>query len=155
MPASGVSLLDANVWLALAVSTHQHHAMAKAWFDAQADNSCAFCRTTQMALLRHLTNPSIMKKTVQIQAEAWRTYERFCDDARVVFNPEPARTELYWKEWTKNASPGHSTWTDRYLAAFAAAGSMQLVTFDQDFQSLLPTHLMTSEGVGLNLFLIQ
>jgi len=96
-----------------------------------------------------------MKNAVQTQADAWLAYEKFCGDARVVFSSEPARTELYWKEWTKEATPSHSTWTDRYLAAFATAGSMQLVTFDQDFQSLLPTPLMLAESAGLNLFLIQ
>lgn len=55
MPASGgISLADANVWLAVAFSDHLHHATAKAWFEGQHDASCAFCRITQMALLRHL-----------------------------------------------------------------------------------------------------
>ena len=35
MPASGNSLVDANVWLALAVDAHMHHAPAlKRWSDA-------------------------------------------------------------------------------------------------------------------------
>ena len=41
MKASGVSLVDANVWLALAVDAHFHHATAKAWFEGQPDESCA------------------------------------------------------------------------------------------------------------------
>ena len=60
MKVSGVSLVDANVWLALAVDAHFHPATAKAWFEGQSDESCAFCRITQMALLRHLTNAKIM-----------------------------------------------------------------------------------------------
>jgi uncharacterized protein len=57
MPASGgIKLADANVWLAVAFSDHGHHATARTWFEAQADDSCAICRVTQMALLRHLTN---------------------------------------------------------------------------------------------------
>ncbi len=61
MPASGViDLADANLWLALVFSDHAHHGKAKAWFDAQPDGTCAFCRVTQMALLRHLTNSRIM-----------------------------------------------------------------------------------------------
>ena len=70
MPASGViKLADANVWLALSFSDHLHHAKAKEWFDAEQDESCAFCRVTQMALLRHLTNAKIMGKLVQSQRE--------------------------------------------------------------------------------------
>jgi len=60
MPASGSSLVDANVWLALAVDAHVHHAPALNWFAAQAEGSRAFCRLTQLALLRHLTNGKIM-----------------------------------------------------------------------------------------------
>jgi predicted nucleic acid-binding protein len=58
MPASGGSkLVDANAWRALVFSDHVHHGAAKAWFDAQSAESCGFCRVTQRALLRHLTNP--------------------------------------------------------------------------------------------------
>jgi toxin-antitoxin system PIN domain toxin len=148
-------LLDANVWLALAVSTHQHHALARTWFDGQADDSCAFCRVTQMALLRHLTNPAIMRTVVQSQADAWRTYEAFCQDARVIVTREPAKTALYWKEWTLAAAGSYRNWTDRYLAAFAAAGGMRFVTFDQDFQSLRATDLMTVDQAAFNLNLLQ
>jgi hypothetical protein len=33
MPASGINLVDANVWLALAFSDHVHHAIARTWFE--------------------------------------------------------------------------------------------------------------------------
>jgi toxin-antitoxin system PIN domain toxin len=155
MPVSGISLLDANVWLALAVSTHQHHVSATAWFDRQSDNSCAFCRITQMALLRHLTNSKIMNGDVQNQADAWHTYEKLLSDGRVVFCPEPEKAESYWKEWTNEVSPSHKTWTDRYMAAFAMAGGLQLVTFDRGFKSLIPTQLMMAENANFNLSLIQ
>ena len=74
MPVSGaIKLADANVWLALAFSDHLRHPNAKAWFDGQSDGSCAFCRVTQMALLRHLTNSKIMGAFVQSQQDAWTT----------------------------------------------------------------------------------
>ena len=60
MPASGgIKLADANVWLAVVFSDHLHHPQAKTWFEVQGDASCGFCRVTQMALLRHLTNAKI------------------------------------------------------------------------------------------------
>ena len=155
MPASGVNLLDANVWLAVAVATHQQHLAAKAWFDRQSDDSCAFCRITQMALLRHLTNSTIMKRTVQFQSQAWVTYDRLATDARVIFCAEPPEIELHWKDWTMDESPSHRSWTDRYLAAFAVAGGLRFVTFDQDFKALAPTRRMSGERVDLDLFLIQ
>ena len=52
MPAFGrIKLADANVRLAVVFSDHLHHLQAKAWFEAQSDASCGFCRVTQMALL--------------------------------------------------------------------------------------------------------
>ncbi len=56
-----VSLPDVNIWIALAAEGHVHHAPAREWFTAQADVSVAFCRITQMGLLRLLTNPDVMR----------------------------------------------------------------------------------------------
>ena len=85
MPASGNNLVDANIWLALAVDAHRHHAPALSWFAVQGDGSCAFCRLTQLALLRHLTNGKIMgPANVQTQEQAWRVYESLARDPRVV-----------------------------------------------------------------------
>ncbi|MGA2863201.1 MAG: TA system VapC family ribonuclease toxin [Verrucomicrobiota bacterium] len=134
MPVSGgISLPDANVWLALVFSDHVHHAKAKAWFDAQADGSCAFCRLTQMALLRHLTNAKIMGHFLQNQQEAWRSFDRLANDPRVVFLPEPPSAEASFRTFTQALSPAHALWTDAYLAAAAVGSQSRLVTFDQGF----------------------
>src|SRR5256885_11547191 len=104
MPASGViKLADANIWLALAFSDHLHHARAKAWFDVQADSTCAFCRITQMALLRHLTNSKIMGTFVQNQQEAWRRYDALINDPRVVFLSERFELEKAYRRLTQSS----------------------------------------------------
>src|SRR6266567_3197159 len=88
MPVPGaIKLADANVWLALAFSDHLHHAKAKAWFDGQSDGSCAFCRVTQMVLLRHLTNSKIMGPFVQSEQDAWKNYDKLTQDPRVILRP--------------------------------------------------------------------
>lgn len=144
MPVSGmIKLPDANVWLALAFSDHAKHAAAKAWFDSQQDDSCAFCRVTQMALLRHLTNSQIMGKFVQCQENAWRTYEQLADDARVVFLPEPPNVEIQFRALTQSSTPSHRQWTDGYLAALALVTSAQLVTFDYDFKRFAGLDLLS------------
>ena len=134
MPASGViKLVDANVWLAVAFSDHVHHAKAKAWFDTQSDGTCAFCRVTQMALLRHLTNSKIMGRFVQSQQDSWKNYDKLASDARVIFLTEPANLEAAFRGFAQANSPSHRLWTDAYLAAFALESSAQLVTSDQGF----------------------
>ena len=131
MPASGIKLPDANIWLAIAADGHSHHDAAKDWFNVQLEQSCALCRITQMALLRHLTNSKIMGENVQSQAEAWRACDLLRNDSRVVFLSEPASVEPLFRGFTQSSSPNHKIWTDAYLAAFAHASQSQLVSFDQ------------------------
>lgn len=134
MPASGeIKLIDANVWLALSFSDHQHHRPANEWFEVQAENSCVFCRVTQMALLRHLTNAKIMGSFVQSQQDAWKNYDKLINDPRVVFLGEPAGMDERFRMFTKSEFPSHATWTDGCLAAFAEGHGAQVVTFDQGF----------------------
>jgi uncharacterized protein len=112
MPASGISLVDANVWLALAVDAHVHHAAALRWFAAQADESCAFCRLTQLALLRHLTNAKIMgEANVQTQEQAWQVYESLTRDPRVVYVDEPAELTPVFCPASSRARPTSGVWT--------------------------------------------
>lgn len=148
MTVSGISLVDANVWLALAVDAHQHHHVALAWFDCQPEASCGFCRITQLALLRHLTNSKIMgSANVLSQEEAWQVYEAFSADPRVVFLDEPKGLAPAFRALSSGTTPAHKKWTDAFLAAFAICHSVEVVTFDADFQSLpgIKLRLLTSQ----------
>ncbi len=136
MKASGVSLVDANVWLALAVDGHIHHDAAANWFDGQAEGACAFCRITQLALLRHLTNQKIMgEANVQTQVEAWQAFEALSADPRVVFLDEPPGLTAIFKSLTQLSRPGHKRWTDAFLAAFAVGHGLEVATLDADLTS--------------------
>ncbi len=70
MPSSA-DLLDANVWLALTAEAHIHHDRAEKYWYSEAAPLASFCRVTQLALLRHLTNKSVMEKHVLTPAAAW------------------------------------------------------------------------------------
>jgi uncharacterized protein len=145
MPASGIKLPDANIWLAIAVDGHAHHAAAENWFNAQLEQTCALCRVTQMALLRHLTNSKIMGENVQSQVEAWRAYDVLLNDSRVIFLAEPAALEPGFRSFSESDSPSHERWTDAYLAAFAVRVPAQLATFDKGFSRFagMNLHLLT------------
>ena len=142
MPASGIKLADANVWLALAFSDHVHHDAARRWFDVQADGVCAFCRLTQLALLRHLTNSKIMGKFVQSQQQAWTAYDALCSDPRVIFLAEPNEVNSEFRSLSQSSSPSHHRWTDAYLAALSKLTVAQLVTFDGGFSSFTGLDLL-------------
>lgn len=136
MAASGISLVDANVWLALAVDAHVHHRAALAWFDGQPAGTCVFCRLTQMAFLRHLTNAKIMgAANVLTQEQAWHAYEDLMADPRVTYVEEPAGLTSVFRSLTQSQQPAQKRWTDAFLAAFAMSLGLEVVTFDTDFKS--------------------
>jgi toxin-antitoxin system PIN domain toxin len=130
---SEIDLLDANVWLALVVDKHIHHKQAKSWFESRGPRQCAFCRITQFALLRHLTNRAIMGPHTRTPVDAWTIYEDIASKDDVVFLTEPEEMIGNWRKLAAKAGASGSWWTDTYLAAFAEASRTQFVTFDQSF----------------------
>ncbi len=135
MPASTSSFLfpDVNAWVALTYEGHVHHPVAKAWFESlHPDAQLFFCRMTQLGLLRLLTTDAVMGKVeVLSQPEAWNAYDRWFEDGRVSFLPEPPALEPAFRELSRLRRPAPKDWVDSYLAAFASVSDLTLVTFDQ------------------------
>jgi uncharacterized protein len=129
-----ISLPDVNVWLALVAAGHVHHSLARDWFAQQSDSSVAFCRITQMALLRLLTNSHVMGRSPRTIVEAWEVFRALRQDRRVVFAPDQERVDTTWQQLMTQPGIGPSSWTDAYLASFALTYSYSLVTFDTGFQ---------------------
>lgn len=130
-------LCDANVLLALVYSGHEAHPHALAWFDSLQDDSAVVCRATQTTLLRLLTQGSVMGLHVCTQQRAWEIYDELMSDARFVFEPEPVGLEDIWRVFCSRPIVAPRLWADAYLAAFAAAGGMLLVTFDHGFRQFV------------------
>jgi toxin-antitoxin system PIN domain toxin len=134
-----MNLCDANVWLALALSRHVHHQTARRWFQAVAEpRSILFCRATQQTLLRLLTNSSVLVpygNRPLTNAQAWKAYEAFATDDRVALRiDEPIHLESHWKRFAVRDTASPKLWRDAYLAAFAIAADLRLVTTDIAFQ---------------------
>ena len=127
-----LAFLDINVWLALSTEDHQHFKPAWRWYmETPPDTVFVFCRLTQLGFLRLLTTRSVMGKGTLTQAEAWHAYDQWFEAAGAVFADEPAALESEFRVKTgrENASP--KEWADAYLAAFAEAAKLTLVTFDR------------------------
>jgi toxin-antitoxin system PIN domain toxin len=124
---------DVNVWLALAYRGHQHHPAAAAWFERLKAEEAVFCRFTQLGFLRLLTHPTVMRDEVKTQQEAWKAYDQLASDARVSFysETEPERVEAALRALTASSRFAHQQWPDAYVAAFATAAGLTLVTFDR------------------------
>ena len=126
-------LLDVNLWVALAFDKHVHHSVANNWFGGISDGNGSFCRMTQQGFLRLSTNPKVLGSDAVTLVDAWRLYDRFLSDPRVVFAPEPEGIELLWRGHTRARPFSPKVWNDAYLAAFAQAAGYGLVTFDRGF----------------------
>ena len=127
-------LADVNVWLALAFQSHVHHAAAKAWFEGVLEGQpLYFCRMTQQGFLRLATNPKAFGDEAVTLVRAWELYDAFVNDPRISFGEEPANVEAMWRDYTERSTFSPKVWNDAYLAAFACAAGLTLVTFDRGF----------------------
>ena len=122
------SLPDVNIWIALAAEGHVHHVPARDGFAVQPVASVAFCRITQMGLLRLLTNSNVMGRAPRTVVQAWETFAQLRADRGLVFRSRAGPCRVDWRQLMTQAGVGPSSWTDAYLAAFAEAHSYSLVT---------------------------
>ena len=132
MPSSA-DLLDANVWLALAAEAHTHHRRAEAYWKSEAAPIAAFCRLTQLAFLRHLTNRTIMGDQALTPSSAWTKRGEFLALPEVRFLAEPPGLDEQLGELCHLGRTSPNLWTDAYLASFAKCAGLRLVTFDHFF----------------------
>jgi len=132
-----MKLPDTNLWLALTLSRHTHHASARQWLELQTTpDSICFCRSTQQSLVRLLTTAAVLKPYGIDPLEnrkAWETYEAFVADDRIIFRDEPPGLEAIWKKLGSRRTTSAKLWMDAYLAAFAMGAGAQLVTTDTAF----------------------
>ena len=127
---TSLSFPDVNVWLALAAPEHVHAPIARAWWD-QEDGQIAFCRLTQMGLLRLVTTAAAMDNKPLTIAQAWRVYDRFFVDDRVTLVSEPPEIDSGFRKMATGRAASPKLWADAWLLAFAAAANGRLVTFDK------------------------
>lgn len=130
---------DLNVWLALSVSGHPHSARAWRWLDGMPDEvRLFFSRYTQIGLLRLLTNVSVMGEQTVTLKKAWSVYDRWLEDFRVDFHPEPRGIDDVFREATRPFASQRASKVigDCYLLAFARNARSVLVTLDAALHGL-------------------
>jgi len=130
---------DLNVWLALSVGGHRHNAEAWRWLNSLPSGArLIFSRYTHVGLLRLLTNQAAMGEQTLTLRKAWGVYDRWLNDPRVEFYPEPRGLEAGFREATAPfAGKAASKWVgDCYLLAYAKYSHAALVTFDRALYDL-------------------
>ena len=129
-------LADVNVWLATVVEQHPHHRAAANWWRKEvlpAGNQVAFCRLTQLGLLRLLTNDRVMGDQKRTLQQAFGDYSLLLAQNPVVYSGEPSGIDRFVKAHCRIGGSSRNFWTESYLAAFARAGRLELATFDRGF----------------------
>ena len=127
-------LCDANIFIAAAVEDHPHHSIAKSWLDGLGgEDTAEFCRITQAAFLRLISNAAVLKDNAVSNREAVAIYQKFLADGRVRFQSEPEGMETLWFKNAALETKSPLIWTDAYLASFAHLLGMRFVTFDRGF----------------------
>jgi hypothetical protein len=127
---TSLSFPDVNVWLALVSHEHVHSAIARRWWNSSS-GQIAFCRLSQLGLLRLLTTAAVMKDKPLSFDEAWRVYDSLFADERVVFSPEASRNVRFFRTNTTGPASAPKVWADAWLLAVAEAAGGVLVTFDK------------------------
>jgi uncharacterized protein len=128
---------DLNVWIALSSTRHAHHLKAADWLHSADEVRLAFCRYTQLGFLRLLTTQAVMGDDTLSQIEAWHEYDQWLKTGLVVVLEEPRLLEETFRSHTEGRRSSPKEWSDAYLAAFAIASGIRLVTFDRALKSRL------------------
>lgn len=125
-------LPDVNIWVAMHHQIHSHHQIVLEWFNALAPE-CAlvFCRQTQMGFFRLLTTDSVMGDEVLTQRQCWALYHRWISGGKAKLAAEPQGVSPLFERRTSEDVASPKAWMDAYLAAFAEAGNLTLVTMDR------------------------
>jgi hypothetical protein len=89
-----------------------------------------------MGLLRLLNNPAVMGEDVLDTAGCWAIWRRLLEDERFRFVPEePPDLDAAFERYTSGRAFSPRLWTDAYLAAYAHATGLTLVTLDHGFRA--------------------
>jgi uncharacterized protein len=130
-------LFDANVWVALSFAAHVNHPRAAAVISAATvARPAIFCRSTEQSLLRLLSTPTILQ-TYGVAGlsnrDALATMNRLFKAPNVSFREEPPGIAPLWHQLAALPTASPKVWMDAYLAAFAIAGDLEMITFDKAF----------------------
>lgn len=134
---SQADLLDVNVWVALVDANHNHHKLARQYWDKQSLPKIAFSRFTLTGMTRLLISPAPMRNKPFTPSEAWSAYQSIRALPEVIWISEGNETALQvdaqLAKWIANNKITPRLWTDAYLASLAITNDCRLVSFDSDF----------------------
>jgi predicted nucleic acid-binding protein len=130
---------------------HKAHARAQEFvLSASAASQLIFCRTIEHSVLHPLTTASIASAygaTLMSDSVAVEYWMQLLALPNVLEVPESVGVRALWQQLAARSASSPKILMDAYLAAFAIAGNLSLVTLDRDFAAY--------KAHGLSLLLLQ
>ena len=83
-----------------------------------------------------------MGDDVLTQSQAWQAFDALLANSSNQMIEEPRGIDLLFRKHTERDEVSTKQWADGYLAAFAEAAGMKLVTFDQALAERSKTALL-------------
>jgi len=99
----------------------------------EAAERIAFNTVTMLGLVRVLSSAPIMAGRPLEAADAWSVLQTWLATDHIVRLHEPEGCRAKMADMVAAGLVTRALWTDAYLAAFAIAARVRLVTFDTDF----------------------
>ncbi|HEY4082760.1 MAG TPA: TA system VapC family ribonuclease toxin [Burkholderiaceae bacterium] len=136
----GGDLPDLNIWLALVIEDHPHHAIARQyWAECESLRAAGyrvhFNRATMLGLVRLLCQPKVMGAGVLDLAAAFDVYRQLREQPGVGLLVDRETSDALLAAWVGAKPPMPARlWPDAWLAAQAESAGLRLVTFDADFK---------------------
>ena len=125
----GSFLLDTNVLVALTWPTHSAHAIAQHWFAKNARQGWATCPLTQCGFVRVISNPAFSPHALSPR-EALAVLSTSLRHPAHTFWPADLDLVTALNKAAKNLS-GHQQITDAYLVGLAVQHKGKLATLDR------------------------
>ena len=88
-------------------------------------------RHTKLGLFRLLSIDTVMEQNAMSLRACWQVYDDWIETGQAVLLPEPSMIEAELRRRTSQAMVAPKLWADAYLAVFAEAEELTLVTFDR------------------------
>lgn len=138
-----VALLDVNVLLALGWPTHQHHAVAQAWFLRHAKLGWATCALTELGFVRLSSNPAYSRNAAGPLDAIALLSELRATGKHAFWKAMPSVLDL-----AHLPLAGHQQLNDAMLVVLAQKQGGRVVTFDKALRhhASAPEAVLVLEG---------
>lgn len=138
-------LFDTNVWIAAVFPSHPFHPQAKQMLrQVSTAQPAHWCRSTQQSFVRLATTPTVFKAYDvhgMTNRDALIALDTLQALAQVAYRDEPPGVFALWRSLAASDTASPKLWMDAYLAAFAIASGLRMVTLDRDFKNFVPQGL--------------